>query len=625
VAVSDEISGLEAQLEVTTDALKRVDLLNDLALALRESDPQRGRYFGQQACELAERQGYQKGIATGLLRLSEINSRLGDCAQALPQAIKALSAFESLGDMGMHASALLAVGVIYGDLGNQPDALHYALKALRTGQECRGPSFKAHVLNNIGAIYNSMGDYVNELKVYEQAYEIYKELGNAEGQAAILNNMAMAYRSLKDWTNALDRGRQSLDLAQATLQNVMLEALVLCTLGDIHLDMADHDQALSHLQQSISLSRKTGFKNIEMCALLSTGKVYLAKREAGVALPYLNQALEITAEKGAPSDLIACQQGLAEAHRQQGNLEEALGYYEQLCTTQQNLAHDEIARKIANLRVIHETETAQQEAVIHRLKNVELEQEMSRREEAEAQLRQYASELETRNAELDAFAHTVAHDLKGPLTAVLGAGSALHKFPDLPDGKRRQLLQAVLEGGRWMKGIVDALLLLASVRGKGKVDTSRLDMVHLVRETRQRMALLVEERRAEIVLPETLPAAVGYGPWVEEVWANYLSNAVKYGGTPPQIEVGGTVQADGLVRFWVHDNGPGLNPEQQERLFIPFERMHSVNAEGHGLGLSIVRRIVEKLGGKIGVSSNVGKGSTFYFTLPAADDSPNPA
>ncbi len=113
--------------------------------------------------------------------------------------------------------------------------------------------------------------------------------------------------------------------------------------------------------------------------------------------------------------------------------------------------------------------------------------------------------------------------------------------------------------------------------------------------------------------------ALGYGPWVEEVWANYLSNAIQYGGRPPRVELGATEQADGMVRFWVRDNGPGLTPEEQARLFTPFTRLDQVRAKGHGLGLSIVRRIVEKLGGQVGVESEVGRGSVFTFTLPGMD------
>ena len=86
------------------------------------------------------------------------------------------------------------------------------------------------------------------------------------------------------------------------------------------------------------------------------------------------------------------------------------------------------------------------------------------------------------------------------------------------------------------------------------------------------------------------------------------------------MELGATAQPDGMVRFWVRDNGPGLASEDQARLFIPFTRLNQVRAKGHGLGLSIVRRIVEKLGGQVGVESHglPGQGSSFFFTLPGA-------
>jgi len=97
-----------------------------------------------------------------------------------------------------------------------------------------------------------------------------------------------------------------------------------------------------------------------------------------------------------------------------------------------------------------------------------------------------------------------------------------------------------------------------------------------------------------------------------------MSNAIKYGGQPPRVELGADWQSDGTVRFWVRDNGQGIAPEDQARLFTPFTRLDQVRARGHGLGLSIVRRIVEKLGGQVGVESGIDQGSLFYFTLPGA-------
>ena len=114
---------------------------------------------------------------------------------------------------------------------------------------------------------------------------------------------------------------------------------------------------------------------------------------------------------------------------------------------------------------------------------------------------------------------------------------------------------------------------------------------------------------------------MGHAPWVEEVWVNYISNAIKYGGQPPRVELGADVLADGAVRLWVADNGAGLPPDVHARLFTPFSRLDQIRARGHGLGLSIVRRIVEKMGGQVGVQSGAAGtiGCRFYFTLSQFD------
>jgi signal transduction histidine kinase len=125
-----------------------------------------------------------------------------------------------------------------------------------------------------------------------------------------------------------------------------------------------------------------------------------------------------------------------------------------------------------------------------------------------------------------------------------------------------------------------------------------------------------------IRVPGAWPTALGYRQWVEEVWVNYLSNAIKYGRIPPatpRIELGFDESSDRFIRFWVRDSGPGIPPEEQVDLFKAYGEHSKVRATGHGLGLSIVRMIVEKMGGQVGVESTVGQGSTFYFTLRTLD------
>jgi signal transduction histidine kinase len=239
----------------------------------------------------------------------------------------------------------------------------------------------------------------------------------------------------------------------------------------------------------------------------------------------------------------------------------------------------------------------------------------------EQTLSQMELEIEERKrqvAELDAFAHTVAHDLKSPLTLIVGFSDFLrNNFQRMSEAERETALHRIEKSAYRASNITEELLLLASVR-KQDVALGPVDMAEVVIQVRERLAFMVEEYKAEIILPRHWPVASGYAPWLEEVWANYISNGLKYGGTPPRLELGATEEADGMIRFWVRDNGPGLLPEKQAVLFTEFIRLSQLQVEGHGLGLSIVQRIISKLGGRVGVESELGKGSTFYFVLPAA-------
>jgi signal transduction histidine kinase len=244
----------------------------------------------------------------------------------------------------------------------------------------------------------------------------------------------------------------------------------------------------------------------------------------------------------------------------------------------------------------------------------------------EERVAERTSELAAQNAELDAFAHTVAHDLKSPISVIIGFAEVLAK--ECEGLSPRDVIEStrdILRTGRKLDRITDELMLLTGVR-KQRVVLEPLDMGSIIEESIARLQMPIQEAYAQITLIDkaTWPTALGYAPWVEEVWVNYISNAIKYGGQPPVVELGAERLIDqstnrpAMVCFWVRDNGPGLSAESQIELFAPFTRLEQVRAKGYGLGLSIVRRIVEKLGGEVGVESELGRGSTFFFTLPVA-------
>jgi signal transduction histidine kinase len=218
--------------------------------------------------------------------------------------------------------------------------------------------------------------------------------------------------------------------------------------------------------------------------------------------------------------------------------------------------------------------------------------------------------------ELESYTHTAAHDLRTPLSSIVGYGSMVKEMHrKMKAAEVDERMDDIVRLSFKASSMLDGLLLLSEVRSADPVPVEALEMSAIVGRAMERLKALIAGAEAQVLLPERWPAASGYGPWVEKVWEQYLSNAIRYGGRPPRLELGAQEEADG-IRFWVRDNGPGLDEGQRRRLFVPFERLHAARTRGHGLGLSIVQRIVQKLGGRAGVESEPGKGSTFFFVLP---------
>ncbi|GAB4427232.1 MAG: hypothetical protein Kow0031_07230 [Anaerolineae bacterium] len=223
-------------------------------------------------------------------------------------------------------------------------------------------------------------------------------------------------------------------------------------------------------------------------------------------------------------------------------------------------------------------------------------------------------ELKLRNEELDAFAHTVAHDLKSSMASIIGFSEALAEtHRELSAEELDEYLANLARSGRRMSNIISELLVFASVR-KQDVAMRSLDMKFIVESTLLRLRYAIREHGAKVIVPDFPDRSLGYGPWVEEVWYNYLTNALKYGGDPPVVEIGSTLHNE-FVEYWVRDNGPGIKKEVFPRIFEPYSNLDMPRIQGHGLGLSIVRRIAEKLDGYVSFESDADGGSKFSFFL----------
>lgn len=232
------------------------------------------------------------------------------------------------------------------------------------------------------------------------------------------------------------------------------------------------------------------------------------------------------------------------------------------------------------------------------------------------------AQLRERIEELDAYGHTIAHDLKSPLSSILLSHELmLMKFRDTLPEEAIDYLTLMRNSGKQMHRMIDQLLWLAKLRHADEAITP-VDVGPVIQEAMCRFIPTLAERNINICLEPDIPPALGHAQWIEEVFANLISNAIKYMGEnnpEPCITIRG-LQQDHMVRYEVCDTGVGIKPEDQERLFEMFTRLHTVKTDGLGLGLSIVHRIINRLNGQIGVESALGEGTTFWFRLPAVEE-----
>lgn len=249
----------------------------------------------------------------------------------------------------------------------------------------------------------------------------------------------------------------------------------------------------------------------------------------------------------------------------------------------------------------------QREAEVSTL-NLELERRVSER----------TSELEASNAELAALAYTMAHDLRAPLRALDRYSSALREeYTDRPlDEVGVVYTQRIGNAARRMDALITNLLDYGRV-GRAPAERERVDLAAVMIDI---AALHGEGDPERLIVRHPLPTVLGDAVLIEQVLSNLVSNAIKFtaSGAAPRVEVGAEL-VGGTARVWVKDRGIGIASAYRKRIFGVFERLHpAAQFEGTGIGLAIVERAVTRMGGRVGVESEPGVGSRFWFELPVA-------
>ncbi|MBI3162511.1 MAG: PAS domain S-box protein [Chloroflexi bacterium] len=245
--------------------------------------------------------------------------------------------------------------------------------------------------------------------------------------------------------------------------------------------------------------------------------------------------------------------------------------------------------------------------------------DITERKQAEAEREKLIEELEAKNGELERFTYTVSHDLKAPLVTVNGFLGYLEQ--DAAAGNTERLKQDILriqDAVNKMRLLLTELLELSRI-GRMMNPPEAVSFAALINEALDLVHGRIQERGVSVRIRDAagFPGVYGDKPRLIEALQNMIDNAAKYMGEQPnpQVEIGTQGEEDGRPVYYVRDNGMGIAPEYHDRIFGLFNKLDA-NSEGAGVGLALVKRIIEIHGGRIWVESQPGEGSTFYFTLP---------
>ncbi len=396
--MNKKIHNLEKKLtslESSSQANRReqINVMNELAWELRHFDPHRALALSNTAYEFARRETYPQEEIRSLRNLAALNTYLFPKYDvAFTWINQALALLETYPDELAQAHILECLGTIYKDMGDYPTAQAYLMQALALCRRAGDQQTESMLLNDLGIVYSDMEDHERGLKSFEQSLKIAQAINDQEMQARMMNNIGDLLNRTRRYEEAFPYLEQSLVLTRQ-LGGRHLEAAVLDSLSESYAVRGDYEQALDCLQQAYQLAEEFDDQCYQSIFLRNIARVYQRQAQTDTALFYLHQALAAAEAVEAKLEIFTCHQLLAQFYEVQQAPDKALFHYKQYFSIKEEVFNEKADQKLKTLQVVHDTETAKREAEIHRLKNVELEAEISERQRAEAEAQKRVEEM----------------------------------------------------------------------------------------------------------------------------------------------------------------------------------------------------------------------------------------
>lgn len=517
----------------------------------------------------------------------------GEYGKAKSFLIKALKIREELGDKDQLVAALSNVGSVYFFEGNYAKTFEYYLKAVMIKENTDDLKGLGRCYYNLGVVLGKQGNYDNAVEYYEKAATIRKSIKDNNGLAEALKSLGSIRKAQRDFEGALGYYLQSIKLLKEEYNEGLL-ANVSYEIGETYNYLGQFEKGIKYLFVSLEAQEKLNNKNELAICLLKIGRAYQQQQHFKNAIVYLKRSKQLMEKHCLRNCMGEVLTELSEAYIGLGQYEQAIVYLKERLSYQEEVFDKKKTQVIAELQTKYETEK----------KNFEIKT-----------LQQERKHLQTINEELGRFAGKAAHDLKSPLSTIGFSSLLRKKYAENLDEKGQEYLQYIEGGASRMQQLIIDLLQYAKT-GTDIQNRKQIDLNEVINVVVNNLLDSINDSAAQITYPQ-LPTVYATETGMIQLFQNIIGNSIKFKGVEqPSIQIQVT-ETETAYHFSLQDNGIGISPEYQTSIFETFNKLHSVTEyEGTGLGLAICKKVIENLGGEIGVKSEEGKGSTFFFNIP---------
>jgi signal transduction histidine kinase len=653
---------------------EKIGILLELSEKLETDSAREALRFALAAKDKAEKTGNQVYLSFALVREGNAYFSMDEFGEARIGYEKALEILQTLvarepnrDDINQYlAETYYGLGLTLYYLGNFEQSVIYYQDALRKYTAFGDQQKIANIYQNMGLVHHDLKNYDLSLEYYFKSLGINKKLNNRSNIAGLTQNIGLFYFNRKDYQKAFSYINESLDTYRG-LEDKEGIASSFSNLGLIFQEQGDFSKALEYFKEAYGTFSEIEYLPGVVMTIHNMGTAYADLSDFSHAIFYYRRSLNMADSMGYTDMILTNYEAIANLYAGSADYKNALEYQTIYYRLKDSVYSEESRNKIAEMEASFSVELKEQELV---RKNIELKQQKSykylltggmfltlvfivflviaysRKSKAEKLLKQHKKDLEfmieQKTEELrtsiterryalesdrlkSAFLANMSHELRTPMNAII-AFSTFLKDPYLPAEKRDEYINYITTAGDTLLHLVDDIIDSAKIESKqltiNKVRCNITDLLFELREVfneirdkKQRSHLeikIAEASRKNDIYINTDPLRL------KQVLSNLLENALKY-TTEGFVEFGFVIE-DKAITFFVKDTGIGIPKDKFDYIFQRFSQIEYTVKDtfrGTGLGLSITKNLVEMLGGTIWVESEIGTGSTFYFSIPS--------